>query len=95
MNFHILFWLYEVRFEHTENLHRMHLVACLLIANLADIIAGVLRSYTVDLQIVVADNLESLIACDFQMARCQNRRTTTPQKYEGACARYTLLTIAL
>lgn len=68
----------------TQYLHCVHLVTCLLVANLTDVVAGILRPNAADLQIVVADDLEARVARDLQMARCQNGGAATPQQHKGA-----------
>lgn len=62
----------------TQYLDGVHLVAGLLVANLADIVAGILRPDAANLQIVIADDLETFVARDFQVSRGQNGGTATP-----------------
>lgn len=62
----------------------MHLIARLLVADLADVIACVLRLRAIYPQVVRFDQFEALIARDHQAARGQDACSAPPQQHERA-----------
>lgn len=70
--------------ELTQNLQRVHLVPAFVVADLADVIAGVLDFHVRYLQVVALDQLEAGVPRDHQVGRRQDRCPPAPQQHVGS-----------
>lgn len=63
-----------------QNLHRVHQIAVVVIADLAAVVAGVLRAHIFDLQRVPFEQLEARVPRDDQTGRGHDGTPPAPQQ---------------